>query len=734
MVTPPCIIQVAVPAPLARSFDYLPPDHGPVPHAGARVRVPFGRKIMIGVVLGTVDASDLPLTRLKRVAEVIDAAPLLPAATLKLLQWVADYYHHPIGEVLAAALPVALRQGRAAHVPGETVWSLTDAGRAAAPASLARAPAQARVLAVLRDGDQVSSAALVRLTPRARAALKALAGKGFVAAEVRDCLAAPAPVPASPPPFALNSAQAAAVAAIVAAEDFAPFLLHGITGSGKTEVYLRAIASVVAHGRQALVLVPEIALTPQLVARFQGRFAVPIAVLHSGLTDPERLCAWLAARSEKAPIVLGTRSAVFAPMPNLGLIVVDEEHDGSYKQQDGLRYSARDVAVMRARQENVPVVLGSATPALESLHNVKPGGYRRLDLPQRTGSAALPAVQLLDMRRLAMAEGLSHPLRMAIGERLAQGEQSLLFLNRRGFAPVWMCHDCGWLAPCTRCDARLTLHQAGACLRCHHCGAEHGIPRQCGGCQGNNLHALGEGTQRIEAELARLYPSARVVRIDRDSTRAKGALEEGLRRVHAGEADILVGTQMLSKGHDFPNVTLVGVLNADQGLYSVDFRAPERLFQQVLQVSGRAGRAAKPGAVLIQTHHPEHPVFAALAHHDYEAFARYTLAERHAAGLPPFAYLALLRAESPQPGAGMGFLQYARAAAQGCGNGAVEVTEPLPSPMERRAGRYRAQLLVQSNQRPSLHGFLRDWLARLAVSKEARKVRWSLDVDPLDMY
>jgi primosomal protein N' (replication factor Y) len=430
--------------------------------------------------------------------------------------------------------------------------------------------------------------------------------------------------------------------------------------------------------------------------------------------------------------VLGTRSAVFVPLMSPGIIVIDEEHDASYKQQDGFRYHARDVAVMRAAREQVPIVLGSATPSLETMHNARAGNYRLIALPERTGAAVMPAVRLLDMRRLKATDGLSAPLLEAVAARLARGEQSLLFLNRRGFAPVWMCHDCGWVAACRRCDARLAYHQGRRKLLCHHCGHEEPLAEACPQCASGRPKPLGEGTERVETSLARIFPEARLERIDRDSTRRKGVLEEKLARVHAGEADILIGTQMLSKGHDFPNVTLVGVLNADQGLYSVDFRAPERLFQQIAQVSGRAGRADKPGEVLIQTWHPDHPLFGALVHHDFAGFADFALAERRETGYPPFNFLALLRAESPKREATFRFLENARAVA-GTPQG-VSLTDPLPAPMERRQGRYRAQLLVQSVQRKMLHAFLDRWVRALAGARPAREVRWSLDVDPQDLY
>jgi primosomal protein N' (replication factor Y) (superfamily II helicase) len=726
------IVQVAVPTPLRRTFDYLSAVYMP---PGVRVRVSFGRREVVGMVVGEVERSDLPHSRLKPITQSLDAGPLLGPRSLDLLRWAADYYHHPLGEVIHAALPALLRQGRAGIPGGVKVWTLTPEARGVDPESLKRAPAQRRLLhALMAAPEGLEADQLAQISPRWTAGLKALHTKGWVSSHERDsrpvsgCDTEALPV--------LNPGQQSAVLAVTAdVSHFRPYLLHGVTGSGKTEVYLNVIEKVLGQNHQTLVLVPEISLTPQLVGRFEQRFRTPIAVLHSGLNDQERLNAWLAARDGRAAIVLGTRSAVFTPLRNPGLIVVDEEHDASYKQQDGFRYSARDVAVMRAAREKIPIVLGSATPSLESLRNARDGTYTLLELPDRTGGAGMPEVRLLDMRRLKPSEGLSLPLREAIAARLVKGEQSILFLNRRGFAPVWMCFDCGWVAPCRRCDAQLTLHQKRQKLLCHHCGAEQAMARRCPACQGQNLHPLGEGTERVEDALTKFFPKARIERVDRDSTSRKGALEEKLRRVHAGEADILVGTQMLSKGHDFPNVTLVGILNADQGLYGTDFRSGERLFQLIMQVSGRAGRADKPGEVLIQTWHPDHPLFSALQRHDFHGFAGFALTERRETGYPPYSHLALLRAESPAPGAALKFLHEAHAlATRLISDNSLRIMAPVPAPMERRAGRYRAQLLVQSSKRAPLHALLTRWMEQLAEAKFSKKVRWSLDVDPVDMY
>ncbi|HCA27362.1 MAG TPA: primosomal protein N' [Betaproteobacteria bacterium] len=594
----------------------------------------------------------------------------------------------------------------------------------------ANATIQRQVLRALQAAGWLSPAHSREISPRAAAALRALAQRGWA-----EPCAEPPSVPSAspPPPVALNTEQHQAVAAILAEPAaFASWLLHGITGSGKTEVYLRLIDDTVARGGQVLVLAPEISLTPQLEDRFRRRFPQhTLVTLHSALNDGERLRAWRTARDGGAAIVLGTRLAVFTPMPRLKCIIVDEEHDSSYKQQEGLRYSARDVAVFRAKQLNIPVVLGSATPSLESYHHTITGRYRRLTLGERAvANARPPDVHLIDSRRHRPDQGLSAPLLAALGARLARGEQSLLFLNRRGYAPVLMCGACGWLSTCSRCTGRLVLHLRQQALRCHHCGHEARVPVACPDCGNTDLIAVGHGTQRIEERLAAHFPAARILRIDRDSTRRKHAMSELLARAHGGEADILVGTQMLAKGHDFGNLTLVGVLNPDGALHSADFRASERLFAQLMQVAGRAGRREARGEVLIQTAFPAHPLYVALQRHDYAAFAETLLAERELTGFPPFCHQALLRAEAHRLDTALDFLTAAAGAARRLG-GAATVYDPVAAVMQRIAGKERAQLLVQSNSRRALHALLGPWVHALR-SLDNRKVRWSLDVDPLE--
>jgi primosomal protein N' (replication factor Y) len=535
-------------------------------------------------------------------------------------------------------------------------------------------------------------------------------------------------------PLELNPAQQQAVAAIDNTQGFSAFLLDGVTGSGKTEVYLQTITRVLAAGQQALILVPEIGLTPQMLLRFQQRFAVPIAVLHSKLTDQERLKTWLAAKAGQIPIVIGTRSAVFTPLPKLGLIILDEEHDTSFKQQSGFRYSARDLAIMRARMENIPVLLGSATPSLESLQNALQGRYQRLLLPSRAGSASLPSVSIIDVRQQYLEEGLSNPLITAIKHHIEQGSQVLLFLNRRGYAPTLLCHTCGWYAECERCDARLTLHQKPRQLFCHHCGKATTAPSQCPKCHSSSLLALGLGTERVELALEQHFPDVKRMRIDSDTTRRKGSLQEMLNNIHSGESQILIGTQMLTKGHHFPNVTLVGIVHADQSLFSADFRALERLGQLITQVAGRAGRAAKTGEVMLQTHHPDHPLLQQLLREGYPSFSQTLLAERQAAKLPPFTYLGLINAEAVQQQQPLQFLQAVAELARTHAGTAVQILGPIPALMERRAGHYRAQLLLRSDTRPLLQKLLKQLITRMAALDTARKVRWSIDVDPQEMF
>jgi len=734
----PQVLRVALDTPLRRLFDYLPPAEagaGPLPAIGARVRVPFGRQRLIGLVLAAADTSEVPQERLKPILEVLDARPVLDSAAIELLTWAAQYYHHPIGEVLTGALPRPLRFGAGA-VEVEERWLATDAGaRAGADGEPRRAPKQRLLLTFLIENGAAPAGILDERLGSWREAARALLARGLIASAGIRIETPPSPearLRAAGP--VLLPEQSAAIEAVASGFGrFGAYVLHGITGSGKTEVYLRLIERVLAQGRRALVLVPEIGLTPQLLGRFRERFDAPLAVLHSALSDSERLGGWREAWNGRARIVLGTRSVVFAPVPDLGLVVVDEEHDASYKQHEGgFHYSARDLAVVRARHAGVPVVLGSATPSLETLHNVAAGRYVRLTLPRRAAEAQPPRLALLDLRTSAVRSGIATPAVLAIERHLGDDGQVLVFLNRRGYAPTLLCTACGWIAPCRDCDARLTVHLAAGRLRCHHCGADVPLPARCPQC-GFAVRPVGQGTERIEETLAALFPGVRIARLDRDVVRRRGELEDVMRRMSSGEARILVGTQMVTKGHDFPNVTLVVVLNADQGLFSTDFRAPERLAQTIVQVAGRAGRGAKPGEVLIQTEFPEHPLLQSLLAEGYDGFARAALEERAQAAWPPFSRLAAVRDSATTAQAALGFLTDARSIARRTPRG-VRLLGPVPAAMAKRAGRFHAQLLIESAERARLHEFLDAWLPEVEALRSARRVRWSLDVDPIELF
>ena len=666
------IARIALDVPLHRFFDYLVPE-GEVLSTldiGLRARVPFGQKSRIGLVVALPEASDFPITQLKTIESILRDLPALPADWFRLSEFCSAYYQAPLGEVMLSTLPAGLR----------------------------------------------------RINPpkaRTRHRLPKL------------------PPPHEPPE--LTAEQHTALNKIAdGGQGFKAYLLHGVTGSGKTEVYLRLVERALAAGQQVLLLVPEINLTPQLEARVGARFPTAgLVSLHSELSEAARTRNWRAALEGTARIVLGTRLAIFTPMPDLGLIVVDEEHDSSFKQQDGMRYSARDVAVFRAHERGVPIVLGSATPSLESWANATdsrtPARYTLLTLAERAvENARLPVVQRIDTRLEKLQDGLSGALLLAIEKRLARGEQSLVFLNRRGYAPVLTCTSCGWISHCHRCAANLVLHLADGRLRCHHCGFETRVPKNCPTCGNQDIQPFGRGTQRLEEVLALRFPQARILRVDRDSAKSRKQWEVLVEQIHAGEADILVGTQMLAKGHDFPKLTLVGALGADAALFAADWRAPERLFAQLMQVAGRAGRAELPGEVLIQTQFPDHPLYASLVRHDYPAFANEQLKEREQAGFPPYTYQAMLRAEAPLIADSLAFLTTARAWPQASAHGDVMLYDPVPMRMARRANFERAQLLIESPSRRALQMFLGEWGGLLDSIKAPSKLRWHLEVDPLE--
>lgn len=733
------VYQVAIASPLRRLFDYLPPTNSSAELApGTRVTVPFGSRTVTALVVQKQSGTNLPASKLKAIDAVLDEQPLLPPHLLDLLNWAANYYQAPPGEALAAALPTVLRNG--GSMPGEKYWRLTTRGLGLPEGALPRAPKQAALLAILQQGEASHLHLLEQGIKGAH--LKALADKGLVESYQRPLNSGhPATNGESGKPLlkeqalTLSADQRQALAAI-SPECYQCLLLDGETGSGKTEVYLQAIEKVLARGRQALVLVPEISLTPQTLARFSSRFNCAIAVLHSGLNDNQRLQAWSAARNGSAAIVIGTRSAVFTPLQNPGIIIVDEEHDTSFKQQEGgFRYSARDVAIMRARREDIPVLLGSATPALESLYNCEQRRFQHIKLSGRHGGASQPAWELVDIRKLQLNTGFSATAIDAMTEALSAGHQVLVFLNRRGFASTLLCHDCGWSAECKRCDARLTYHQQTSCLCCHHCDYRQGVPSVCETCGGKQLLYLGQGTQRGESTLEALFPDTPIIRIDRDSTRRKHAMKDYMAEVNTGKPCILVGTQMLAKGHHFPGITLVVVLDADSGLFSPDFRATERLGQLLTQVAGRAGRGDHRGRVLIQSHHSDHPLLNLLARQQYSDFAKHLMAERQLNAMPPHAYMALIRAEASQARNAEQLLGDTREFCQQiiAASPALRYLGPFPAPLERRNQRYRYQLVIVARERRPLHHLLSQTSRWLEASKEARKVRWSIDVDPQDM-
>lgn len=730
------VAHVVLPIPLKRTFDYLCTDRT-LPAIGSRVRVPFGRRKLIGIVMGVSAQSELSLDSLKMVDEIMDNQSLFSPPMWNLLCWAADYYHHPLGEVLFHALPIPLRQGKVAQRNVANYWHITELGLATSLDSLKRSPRQRQALAALIDKPlyrhqldelEINDTALKNLVAKGLAELRS---KNYQAQDWLQNFAI------NGEKLRLNGEQATAVGAIRASDDnFATWLLAGVTGSGKTEVYLSVIENILAQGKQALVLVPEIGLTPQTIVRFRQRFNAPVDVLHSALNDSERLSVWLRARDGESAIVIGTRSALFTPFARLGVIIIDEEHDSSYKQQEGWRYHARDLAVLRAHRENIPIVLGSATPALETLHNVQIGKYRLLRLTQRAGNAKPASQQLLDLKGLPLKAGLALPLIERIRVHLDAGNQILLFLNRRGYAPALLCHECGWIAECARCDHYYTLHQQLRHLRCHHCDNQRPIPHQCPQCGSTNLVPVGMGTEQLEQELTTLFAGTPITRIDRDTTSRKGALEQQLAKVHQGDARILLGTQMLAKGHHFPNVTLVALLDVDGALFSADFHSTERFAQLYTQVSGRAGRAGKRGEVILQTHHPEHPLLQTLLNQGYDAFTAQALKERNAVFLPPYTNHILLRADDHDNRCAASFLQQVRQILENnpAKDDALWLLGPAPALQPKRGGRYRWQLLLQHPSRTYLQNIVKAVLPLISELPQykSRKIKWSLDVDPTD--
>ena len=729
------ILRLAIPSPLRRHFDYLPPV-GVADAAikalepGTRLRVPFGRREVTGYLLEVCNSSDVDASALKAALEILDETSLIEPDLLSLRQWATRYYHHPPGEVFSALFPKRLREGKATREAGEAGWQLSIRGKGLPGGALSRAPRQAEALQLLQD------AALPATTLKARGisstTLRALEDRGLVQ---RCKISKHLQTPKSSPGLSLTEEQAAAMEDIRAAgDDFCCHLLEGVTGSGKTEIYLQLIADCLAQGKQTLVLVPEIGLTPQTLARFRERFEADIEVLHSSLSDAQRYTAWEAARSGSASIVIGTRSAVFTPLAKPGLIIVDEEHDGSYKQQDGFRYSARDIAIKRGQIHGCPVILGSATPSLESLQNALIGRYEHHRLTQRAGSSKMPQITPLDVRRQPLEGGLSGTLIRAIEDTLRDSQQVLLFLNRRGYAPTLQCHDCGWVSECTACDARLTIHRRRRQLRCHHCGSSATLPAHCPQCNSNQLQAQGLGTEQAEDCLRQRFSGHSIRRVDSDSMQGRDAMQELVTEINKGEPCILLGTQMLAKGHHFPAVSLVAIIDADALLFSADFRGEERMAQLLTQVAGRAGRADIPGQVLLQTHYPDHPAVIALTSSSYSEQAANLLSARRSLGLPPAGFLAVMRTDCSDAQLGEQFLRQVKQQVSPQLPQGAALIGPLPSPMQRRAGKYRCQLLLKADRRRDAQQVAGLLVASADALPARQGLKWSIDIDPQDVF
>lgn len=722
------IVQVALPIPTRRSYDYL--NQGEPLTAGLRVRVPFGNRSMIGVVLANVAQSDMEQSKLKPITDVLDTHPVVDPIMLKLGIWLGNYYHHPVGEVMHTLLPTALRKGKSNEPKAIAFLRKANVTAEEMIEKLGRAKKQKELIVFVSDKEIERSQLNQHFSANI---INALIKKGLLEEIEKvpvslDNWQNAMSIADKPRP---NTEQSLAITAIShKLHEYNTFLLEGVTGSGKTEVYLQSIESVLAKGKQVLILVPEIGLTPQTVGRFRQRFGIEVGVLHSNLTDNERLTVWQQSRAGEVGIIIGTRSAIFTPMKSPGMLIVDEEHDGSYKQQDGLRYNARDLAVLVAKEHKIPLVLGSATPSLESLNNALQGRYHHLVLSDRAGAATHARQHILDIKNQPLQFGLAQGMVSRIRQHLEQGNQVMLFINRRGYAPALLCHQCGYVEECARCNVPFTLHKQLNKIQCHHCGAARAIPKNCQNCGSQDVIPYGLGTEQLELGLSTLFTDYDSVRIDSDSARGKTKLSELLDKVNRNQHQILIGTQILSKGHHFPNVTLVVILDADGALFSADFRAAEHLAQLITQLSGRAGRAEKPGEMWLQTHNPGHPLLQDLVNNGYGHFARYALLERKQAALPPFIFFALFRAEATDarlPHEFLAEVSHTFGDAQHCA-----VVGPIPALMEKRQGRYRMQLLVQSSNRAALQHALSARINDIEQLPMARKVRWSIDVDPQD--
>ncbi|NOQ93818.1 MAG: primosomal protein N' [Methylophaga sp.] len=722
------ILQISIPCPLRFNFDYLSDQSLTHWQAGLRVRVSFGSRELIGIVISCKEIDDtVDTSKLKPILECLDQQPIIPADLLSLTHWLSDYYHHPLGDCFQTVLPKKIRHGEALDLQMETVWKSSQK-----QLKIKIGKKQQQILDLLTENnDGVVQSELYLQLGQCRSSLISLEEKQLI--EQFQQIKKPSITHSMSTPCQLNQEQQLAVNTVWDSyENFTPYLLQGITGSGKTEVYIELAEKAVKEGKQVLILIPEIGLTTQFVTRFRQRLAVNIVVLNSSISDGERKQSWLLAKEGLADVIIGTRSAVFTPLKDIGLIIIDEEHDASYKQQDGLRYHARNVALIRAKRAHIPIVLGSATPSLESLYHVEQKRFQRLELNKRATGATLPKIHLIDSAGPKADNGVSSILYKAIQKQLDADNQVLLFINRRGFAPVLMCHECNWQATCSHCDAKMIVHQGRNTLCCHHCGLIQRLPSQCPQCQAPNLNTYGAGTEQIELSLQRYFPDTPVLRIDRDSTQRVNAFADIVADIRKGGAKILVGTQMLAKGHDFHDVTLVGVLDADQGLLSADFRATENLAQLIIQVTGRSGRGEKPGEVFIQTSQPQHEFWRDLIKQGYNYSANKLLEERKLIAMPPAAYLTIIRAEDKQEQLAMQFLTDVHALLTQHQQEVI-VMGPVPAIMEKRAGRFRAQLLLTCSQRKPIHQLLDHSINAISSLKLSRKVRWSIDIDPLDL-
>lgn len=728
------IVEVAVFAPVRRTFDYLLPSKSSSADdvVGRRALVPFGRSTRVGIVLRRKSSSVLQSNRLKDISKFLDSTPILSSQSLELVHWASLYYHHPIGEVAASMLPTRMRRRNGSSVKKSKVWRLTQTGSEIVSETDNRAHRQKQLLVLLGQGS-CTQESFSELDFEWRPVLRRLLAKRWVE-EVEDRLETVFSVEeSSSSSILLNDEQRGAVHQIAThLGEFAAIVVHGVTGSGKTEVYLQVVESCLNRGKQSLLLVPEIGLTRQLVNRFRERFGSRVGVMHSGLRESERLATWERCTRGELGLLVGTRSAVWTPLPELALIIVDEEHDQSYKQQDGFRYSARDIATVRAQLDGIPVVLGSATPSLETLANVRRGKYLYTRITSRPRNISMPRVTLIDVRGIPLTSGLSSELVDAIKASLDRKGQVMLFLNRRGYSPLLICRGCGEPQRCDRCDSYLVYHKAPETVRCHHCDKKWTAIRLPSCCSDPSPTHIGLGTERIEESIRELFPKKSVRRIDRDSVRRKGYFDGVLTEVAEGRVDILIGTQMLAKGFDFSNVALVGVVDTDSRLYSVDFRAEERLAQLLIQVAGRAGRASSTGRVLVQTHQPHHPVLRQIIEHGYDGYAEKALRQREEAGLPPYSAMTILRADSRQPTEALKFLGLVRNVLNSPVQEDFEVSYPIPAFMERRAGKYRALIVIRANSRVRSGQLLETHLSRIDAIARRSHVRWSLDVDPQD--